>query len=328
MKGLDFLEWTKASIKTTSLGTEIITALLVDMGISGVEIQDNASMKEFFSIEKTNWDYIDEALLSPLLDSDNDTASVVFYLGTDIESQSLLSRINENLDSLALNGADLGELSLSLETVNDQDWLHEWKRFFHPIRIGRVLIVPEWDSSSYDNEIVFTIDPGSAFGTGQHATTMLCIEALQAHLQEGDTILDIGCGSGILSIISLLLGAKHVAACDIDPAATEITRKNAGLNPVNQSQLEILTGDIFTNPDLQDKLNRYQYDIVVANIVADVIICLAPIVKCMLKPGGTFVASGIICERLSDVTEAFCANNLKINDIKTSEGWCCVIANG
>ena len=319
IKGLDFLEWIKATIKTTTQGIEIATELLADLGIYGVEINDPTEVEAFFKKTSPQWDYVDSALLSP--HSDGGEVSVIFYTGTDHESQALLAHVNK-----ALTQIQSFVFTLHLETVNDQDWLHEWKKHFHPIKIGRVIIAPVWEMGEYKDDIVFTIDPGSAFGTGQHATTRLCTEALQEHIKTNDSILDIGCGSGILSVIGLLLGAKHVTACDIDPAAVEITKKNAKLNPIDLSKLEVYVGDILTSSKLQEIINSKSYDIIVANIVADVIIKLSPVIRRLLKPGGVFIASGIIDERLDDVLSAL--STLNSPDIKSSEGWCCVVANG
>jgi len=316
------MKWIKSTIKTSTADAEVVAAMLMGMGIYGVEIKDPSELNAFFASTSSHWDYIDESLLSQhSCAPQNSEASIIFYLGTDDESRNLLSQIQESLNSTQFAG-----LAIVTEVVDDQSWLHEWKKHFHPIQIGRVLIVPEWDNASHDSDIVFTIDPGSAFGTGQHATTMLCVEALQKHIALDSTVLDIGCGSGILSIISLLLGAQKVVACDIDPSAVEVTKKNAALNPINQGHLEVHAGDILSCPDLQNKIKNRSYNIVVANIVADVIIKLAPVIPNLIDPSGTFVASGIITERLEDVKSALSANNLTINEVKEMDGWCCVVA--
>jgi len=322
-KGFDNVQWIKTTIKTTSPGTEIITALLINMGIYGVEIDDPQAMEDFFANTPPKWDYIDEGLLKP---QENPEASVIFYLGTDSESTALLAQVRSQLKTIQ---EPIGSLALTTETVDDQDWLHKWKKYFHPIKIGRVMIVPEWETATNESEIVFTIDPGSAFGTGQHATTSLCIETLQGHIKPADDILDIGCGSGILSVICLLLGAKTATACDIDPSAVEVTKKNAALNPIDLSTLTVYTGDILTNPGLQEQIKR-PYNIIVANIVADVIINVVSLIKelGLLAPGGTFIASGIISQRLDEVLAALVSNNFNILQTKESEGWCCVVANG
>jgi len=321
------LEWLKNTIITSASEVEIITALLMDMGIFGVEIHNHSEMEAFFSSESLGWDYVDDSLLHPQhAAANNAEASIIFYLGTDTESKELLARIRARLHDLP--NPTTGP-TLTTESVNDQDWLHEWKKHFHPFKIGNVHIVPEWEPANQNiGDIVFTIDPGSAFGTGQHATTMLCIEALQKWLAPGSHVLDIGCGSGILSIISLLLGAKHAVACDIDPAASEITRRNASLNPICPTQLEVRTGDILTDKSLLKAINQKKYDVILANIVADVIIKLAPLIRSLLAPEGIFIASGIIDERLDDVLLALKASSLSISATENSEGWCLVVAHG
>ena len=328
-KGLDHLDWTKVTITTTTPGADILSALLTDLGISGVEIIDAKERAAFLANNSSNWDYIDESLVTPG-SHDGEEASVVFYISTGPESHGLLPQIKQLLSTLKSNGSHehLGSLSISQETVNDQDWLHEWKKYFRPFTIGRILIVPEWEAGLHSGDIIFTIDPGSAFGTGQHATTMLCIEAIEQHVKPGDTILDIGCGSGILSIISLLLGAKHVTACDIDPSAVEVTQKNAKLNPIDISSLDVHTGDIITSTELQSKILKNHYNVVIANIVADVLIKLAPALKEYLCHGGIFIGSGIIDERLDEVISALSLNNLRIIESKALDGWYCVVAHG
>lgn len=357
------MKWTKVKIHTTSQCTEEISAILIDLGIYGVEIVDPQERAAFLSQLSPNWDYVDETLLlasDSLQTSPPPEAIVVFYLGTDSNSLALLSQVREkirhfscqsNVISNCINSSNIhpmGSLTITTEIVDDQDWLHEWKKHFHPIQIGKVLVVPEWDTTNHSSEVIFKIDPGSAFGTGQHTTTMLCIEALQQQLNTGDNVLDIGCGSGILSIISLLLGANNVVACDIDPAAASITKKNAALNMVNQSALQVYVGDILTNSTLQSTVlpenlltssknnslditsnedTHNKYDIVIANIVADVIIGLVPLIRNYLKPGGLFIASGIITERLNDVEKALLFAGLNIKEAKTSDGWCCVVAS-
>jgi len=315
------LYWTKTTIATARENTELITAMLLNLGIHGVEIHDPQEMETFLTSATSTWDYIDEALLPTCT---NEGTSIIFYTGTDKGSQDLLSQLKSDLDGIS---SELGSHTIVSETVNDESWLHEWKKHFHPIKIGQVQIVPEWDTAPPQDGTVFTIDPGSAFGTGQHATTALCIEALQKWLKPHDTILDIGCGSGILSIIGLLLGAKKAVACDIDSAAIEVARRNAALNPIDSSSLDLHIGDILTNTNLHNKINNQKYNIIAANIVADVIIKLAPLIRNLLSPEGNFMASGIITERLDDVLHALTSNALTIHEVKTREGWCCVIAH-
>jgi len=312
------LDWQKATITTASENIDYITTLLTDMGVQGVEIVDAKEMADYFAQTSQSWDYIDDALLPDKDSAHDSTAKVIFYLGTNGDSNAFLNKIKSALAP---------EHQLTVETVNDQTWLHEWKKYFHPIRIGRVLVVPEWEADKpHDSEIVFIIDPGSAFGTGQHATTILCIKALHRLVSSKSKVLDIGSGSGILSIISRQLGAPQVVGCDIDPAAVEVALKNAQLNNVTDG-LHMYSGNILSDAALLNKIDS-GYDIVIANIVADVIIAIAPMLKGLLNPGGQFIASGIIDQRLQDVLDALAANNLKHVNTESHEGWCCVVANG
>lgn len=306
------MQWIKASIKTTSDNIELVTGILMTCGINSVEIIDAQERAQYFASHTRNWDYADESLLI----ADTDYAYVVFYVTEDVAGKQLLETVRERIDTLPLN----------IESTNDETWLNEWKKHFKPIRIGRIIIVPEWeDFTPQDNDIVFTIDPGSAFGTGQHQTTQLCISALQKQVIPGDRILDIGCGSGILSIISLLLKASFVCAIDIDPAgAIAATKNNAKLNPININSLEVLSGDILSDETVRKNVGT-GYDVVVANIVADVIIPLAPLANNLAKAGGLFIASGIIGERLDEVKAAFTNNKIEIIAHEELEDWNCVV---
>ena len=315
------MEWTKTTITAPCKDIEVVSALLIDLGIYGTEILDPRERSALLSGDSGNWDYIDESLVQSL-SCDKDNASIIFYLGIDSDSQNLLEQVKVQLAKQS------SKSFLETEIVNDQTWLHEWKKYYHPFRIGRVLIVPEWEKNFEcdTTDVVFTIDPGSAFGTGQHITTALCIETVQKRLCHRDTVLDIGCGSGILSIISLLLGAKSVVGVDIDPVAVDVTRKNAALNPVDINSLNVYTGNILTNNDLQAIIKQNDYDIVIANIVADIVIELVPLVITLLKPQGLFIASGIISERLDDVIHSLSAGGLNVLETKTNDGWCCLVA--
>ena len=360
------MEWTRASILTTSLGVEVVTGMLMTNGIIGTEVIDPLDRVKHFEGVARTWDYVDESLLS----AKDDSTYVIFYVPRNDDGDAVLAAIRTGLRSIQegrgvpsvegghldarLDGVDfLGELSLQVELADDENWLHEWKKHFRPLKIGNVVIVPEWivyepgsasasavgdgmDSVSSQrgdlyaagyasrDEVVFRIDPGSAFGTGQHQTTQLCIAALQQWVFAGARVFDIGCGSGILSVIGLLLGASDVVAVDVDPAgAIAATRKNAALNPINQDNLTILAGDILTDEKLCETILQVggKFDIVVANIVADVVGAIAPDVSKFLKAGGIFIASGIIAERLDDVRAAFESGGLSIVGSQTFEGW-------
>ena len=317
------MDWIKTSIETTSPGIEMVTGLLMSCGINGVEIIDSQERARYFADSTRTWDYADEALMT----ADSDCAYVIFYVTSDAAGKQLLADIQHSLQRVAVDQSqDVGTLAMRQESANDETWLHEWKKHFKPIRIGRIVIVPEWvDYSPEAEDVIFTIDPGTAFGTGQHQTTQLCISALQKWVGPKDSVLDIGCGSGILSIISLLLGASSVCAIDIDPAgAIAATKKNAELNPIDLNLLKVLSGDVLTDTDVRENVGT-GYDVVVANIVADVIIPLALLVEGFSKADGLFIASGIISERLEEVLGAFAVANITVLEQEELEGWHCIV---
>ena len=327
------MEWIKADVQTTPLGAEIVTGILLGHGIFGVEIINSAERVRHLKESAQFWDYADEKLFDV-----GDGVYVVFYVTKDASGERLLEDVKISILQLredsSFSKEGIGSLEVKIRAANDEAWLHEWKKHFKPLRVGKVLIVPEWEKegawgrSPHCDDIIFTIDPGSAFGTGQHQTTQMCISALQKFVKPGGTILDIGCGSGILSVISLLLGAGEVFACDIDPAgAIAATKKNAALNSIDINRLQIHAGDALSDNALRQKICAKKYDVAVANIVADVVIELIPLVEKLLAPGGIFIASGIIDERLPEVLSCLDKNNFfasRTVQVQKKEGWCCV----
>ena len=210
---------------------------------------------------------------------------------------------------------------MTMENVADEDWENNWKQFYHPTEIGkRLLIVPEWEKVPETDRTILRMNPGLTFGTGSHATTQLCLTALERHVRSGDRVLDLGCGSGILSIAALLLGAAEAFACDIDEKCPHVAYENAALNGLDASRYTVLTGDILTDSKLQKKIGG-GYHLVVANIVADVILALAPFVDTMLAPDGLFLCSGIIDERAEEVAESLRANGWEILETRQESGW-------
>jgi len=313
------MEWKKVRIHVTSTHIDALAAWLQDFGIAGVEIIDPQEYAVFLAQDKTAWDYVDDALVNI---PTGDAACVVCYLPADTQGAQTLLQIKEALPHLPYAAR------LEVESVDDTDWLEEWKKHFAPIRAGCVTIVPAWDESLHSQEpkteITFVLDPGSAFGTGQHATTYLCVEALQDYVRPGHVLLDAGCGSGILSVIGLQLGAEFVTACDIDPSAISSTHKNAALNGIDAGCMQVLHGNIITDKSMRDVVAAKQYDVIVANIVADVVIALLPLVPTLLKPGGIFIASGIIDGRAGDV-QASLPPDLSLVSNQVREGWHCLV---
>jgi ribosomal protein L11 methyltransferase len=300
--------------------------VLIANNISGAQVIDNSDLRQLLDENPLTWDYIDESLL----ESQHDYIAVEFYVPPDEGGQDKLLQISDCLKNLSLDDShNYGDLSLTVETVNDESWLHEWKKYFKPIRVGkRIVIIPAWENyTPCAGDVIFTVDPGSVFGTGQHQSTQLCAEALEDYIKLGHTLLDIGCGSGILSIIGLLLGVETATACDFDPSAWLAVRENLRLNPsVDTSRLQMFTGDFFTAPNIQINALKEPFDVITANIVADPIIKLASMVRQLLKPNGVFIASGIIHERLADVLDAFRLNNLTLLRVRERDGWFCTVA--
>jgi len=324
------MEWTKVFIQTTTIGTEVVMGVLLSSGVLGVEIVDPRERVNYLEGITRIWDYVDESLLD--LGNHQEQAHVIFYVTKNEEGIALVKEIREKLElvrnDFGNDSSTLGSLSIKTELTDDENWLHEWKKHFKPIEIDKVVIVPEWEEYEYtDDKVIFKIDPGTAFGTGQHQTTQLCVRALQHYIKHNDIVLDIGCGSGILSCISILLGAKSANACDIDPAgAISATIRNALLNDIKiNEKLIVSAGDILSDELLQFTIKQQKYEIVVANIVADVIIELLPQIPEILAPNGYFISSGIIDERLNDVIRAYKDNGLRVVGNSLLEGWCCVV---
>jgi len=312
------MEWIEVKIATTSEAVEIVTGLLMAFNIPNVRIVDDEAVGRFLLDHPLNWDYKDDETVY------GEGAEIIFYLQNDEVERALLAEVSEALYRLPaeISEIDFGDLLVKDGPVNDDDWLHEWKKTYKTFKIGAGVVVrPYWeDYAAAEGETVFAIDPGAVFGTGLHGTTQLCVLALEEMGLAGETVLDIGCGSGILSVIALLLGAGSAVACDIDPGAARCAMENAQLNGVD-SRYEAFTGNIFEGVDFLPSSPGKKYDVVVANIVADVIIGLAPLVGEYLADGGTFVSSGIIDERAEEVKNALLSNGFVIKKTREQDGW-------
>ena len=312
------------SILTTQEGIEPLCARLREMGHEQVEIVDDmASIRAYLQTNTAYWDYIDEEELA----KNGGQTCVRFYVSNDDEGKSQMQRIRREMEALADEdfGLDLGSLAVVDETIREEDWANNWRQFYKPIEIGQKLtVVPAWETVPDNGRISLILEPGLVFGTGEHQTTQLCLAALEKQVQNGDHVLDVGSGSGILSITALLLGAEHVVAVDVDANAKNITHENAALNQIDESQYEVLIGDAIRSEVLQEEIGRKQYDIVVANIVADVIIALLPYAKKWIKPDGVLIGSGIIDERIDDVKTAMTENGFLPMSIDEKEGWACI----
>jgi len=320
------MEWIEAKITTTSEGVEAICGVLMQCGITGIQIEDTRDMKAFLMNNKEQWDYIDEQILN----SEDGETIVKFYVSSDLYGHECIANVKLNLERLSelKEIYNLGELQLHLENVDDENWLNEWKKYYKPFEIGEKIVVkPTWEDYENDQgKIVFNINPGHVFGTGLHQTTKLCVIALEKALHKDQHVLDLGCGSGILSIISLLLGAEFAYAVDIDHNAVNIAYENSHLNGIQKDRYKVVSGNILENEDLRAEILKNRNDIVLANIVADVIMNILPFVSECISENGTFVSSGIISERLDEVKHSLQENGFEIKEIMNLDDWYCVVS--
>ena len=316
------MDWIKATITTTSEGIDPVSGRLLELGISGIEIADKNDFTEFLENNRKYWDYVDEEL-ERLKDADT---TITFYLSCGAAGIEQLNAVKASMKALAAMDTDkvYGSLEIKSENVADEDWSEIWKQYFHPISVGKkILIQPAWEKADApQDKCVFTVNPGMSFGTGSHPSTRFCLEEIEKYIKDGDSVLDLGCGSGILSITALLLGAKSAVAVDIDSNATDVAYDNLALNHLSKDLYTTYTGDITSDADLRGKLGRH--DIVIANIVADVIIALAPYVRSFMKDDAVFICSGIILERLDEVKSSLTENCLKIKEIKNDDDWAAI----
>ena len=312
------MEWLELKIDTSPSGLDAVTELLEQQGITGVIIDDEADFKDFLEHNKQYWDYVDEELLREKAG----VSRVTFYLERNEAALHTIAQVRIAMSELKKAHPDYAPLRLTIDNVADADWENNWKKFYKPMEIGdRLLVVPQWEQAKRDHgRVKLVLNPGLTFGTGSHATTRLCLTALEEAVHGGETVLDLGCGSGILSIAALVLGAKDAFACDIDEKCVDVAYENAALNGIGKDRYTVLVGDVLSNGALRETLGG-GYDVVVANIVADVIIGLAPMVRQFLKPGGLFLCSGIIDDRAEEVLAKLRAAGWMVLEQNDSEGW-------
>ena len=311
------MEWLELKIDTSPSGLDAVTELLEQQGVTGVMIDDEADFKEFLEHNRQYWDYVDEALLQ----EKTGVSRVTFYLERNEAALDVIARVRMAMSDLKKARPECGPLLLTIDNVADADWENNWKKFYKPMEIGeRLLVVPQWEEARDDGRVKLVLNPGLTFGTGSHATTRLCLQALDKYIRGGEKILDLGCGSGILSIAALVLGAKEAFACDIDEKCVDVAYENAALNGVGKDRYTVRWGDVLTDKALQAEFGG-GYDMVVANIVADVIMGLSDKVRPFLKEGGLFLCSGIIDDRAEEVFAKLRTDGWTVIEQHDSEGW-------
>ncbi len=325
------MKWVKFRIKTITDAEDIIISTLYDIGLEGAQIEDKIPLTP---LEKEQM-FVD---ILPDGPADDGIAYLSFFVekkgdgsleiqGEPTDTETVLANIKKELDELK-EFCEIGEGSVTVDETEDIDWINNWKQYFHQFYIDDILVIPSWeDIKPEDNaKMVLHIDPGTAFGTGMHETTQLCIRQLKKYITPETELLDVGTGSGILAILSLMFGAKHAVGTDLDLCAVDAVAQNCEANGIVPEQFEMLIGNIITDKAVQDKVGYECYDIVVANILADVLVPLTPVILNQLKPGGIYITSGIINDKEKTVTDAVKAAGLKVLEVTYQGEWVSVTA--
>lgn len=314
------MNWIETQIITASAGVDALCAMLTDLGIKGFSIADPADFQEFLQNKEGKWDYIDQDLLGM---AQGDT-TVTVYLPDNAQGAEQLVALRAMLAQIhARDDAQLfGTLELTLKNVREEDWANNWKQYFKPFTVGeRLLIKPSWETCENPwNRAVLEIDPASSFGTGQHHTTRLCLELLEQLMHPGDRVLDLGCGSGILSIGALLLGASGATAVDIEENAAATATENARKNHIDPTLYRVFCGNVLEEETLCREIGD-GYDLICANIVADVLIAMKQLFRQFLRPEGTLIVSGIIMERRDEVLDQLKKAGFALLEVREKEGW-------
>lgn len=308
------MNWTEVKIYTTTAGIDPLTGSMLDLGLQGFMIEDAQDFDEFLHDTTPHWDYVDQAVMEKMKDCET---CVTIYVADNPQGMEELMQVRQILARLKAQDPDgkYGRLELEMKDVDEEDWSNAWKKYYHPVQVGEHLVVcPSWEA--YDrqpDDVVLTLNPGMAFGTGTHDTTRLCMELLEKYITPQDTVLDVGCGSGILAITAALLGANKIIGCDIDEVAVKVAGENAALNGM-QDRIAFHQGDLTSQVE-------GSFQIICANIVADVIIRLSEDAGRYLAKDGIFITSGIIDTREQDVLNALEQNGFQVIERRTSGGW-------
>ncbi len=316
------MKWLALHIDTSPAGLEPVGTMLSSLGIDGLVIEDEADFRRFLEQNRQYWDYVDEALDKAMTGK----CRVTFYVEESENGFAQVAAVRIALADLKKkHPEEYAPLLMTMDGIEDADWENNWKAFYKPLEIGgRLMVIPDWEEADSRGRVALRLNPGLAFGTGSHATTRLCLTELEKYVRRGMKMLDLGCGSGILSIAALLLGAESAMACDVDEKAVDIAYENAALNGVDRSRYTVLAGDVLGDSGFQKELGS-GYDVVAANIVADVIIALAPNVHHLIKKEGVFICSGIIDTRAEEVRSALEDSGLLVLEANALEGWYCFV---
>lgn len=325
------MKWVKFQIKTITDAEDIIISTLYDIGFEGAQIEDKIPLT---TLEKEQM-FVD---ILPETEEDDGVAYLSFFVeqkedgslevqGETMDVATILANVEAELEDLR-TFMEIGEGTITVDETEDIDWINNWKEYFHQFYIDDILVIPSWEDvkPEDDEKMVLHIDPGTAFGTGMHETTQLCIRQLRKYITPETELLDVGTGSGILAILSLMFGAKHAVGTDLDICAIDAVADNCANNGIAPEQFEMMIGNIITDKEIQDRVGYECYDIVVANILADVLVPLTPVIVNQLKPGGIYITSGIIDDKEQTVVEAVKAAGLEVVEVTYQGEWVSVTA--
>lgn len=314
------MKWNKFRLKTKTEAEDIVSSMLADLGVEGVEIEDKIPLT---AADKEQM-FVD---ILPETEADDGVAYLSFYLDDDADIEGILANVKQELEEMK-EFIDLGECSIEESQTEDVDWINNWKKYFHQFYVDDILIIPSWEKVKPEDEdkMIVHIDPGTAFGTGMHETTQLCIRQIRKYVTKDTRILDVGCGSGILGMLALKFGANYSVGTDLDPCAIDATYENMEENGISKDQYEVMIGNIIDDKSVQDTVGYEKYDIVVANILADVLVPLTPVIVNHLKKGGIYITSGIIDDKEETVVEAVKKAGLEVLEVTYQGEWVSVTA--
>ncbi|MDD3278235.1 MAG: 50S ribosomal protein L11 methyltransferase [Lachnospiraceae bacterium] len=314
------MKWIKYTLKTISDAEDVISSTLADLGIQGVEIEDKQPLTENDKKQM----FVD---ILPDMPEDDGVAYLNFYLEPDEDQDTILANVKRELEELRVF-MDIGEGTILRSETEDKDWINNWKKYFHQFYVDDILIIPSWEEVKPEDQdkMIIHIDPGTAFGTGMHETTQLCIRQLKKYVTPDTELLDVGTGSGILSIIALKLRAKHALGTDLDPCAVPAVAENKEVNDIPEAAFDMLIGNIIDDKAVQDQAGYEKYDIVIANILADVLVPLTPVIVNQMKSGAYYITSGILDVKETEVKAAVEAAGLTVTEITHQGEWVSITA--
>ena len=314
------MKWNQFRLKTTTEAEDIVSSMLADLGIEGVQIEDKIPLTQSDKEQM----FVD---ILPDMPEDDGCAYLTFYMDEEVDKHEMLLKVRQELEEMR-SYLNVGDCTIEESQTEDVDWVNNWKQYFHQFYIDDILVIPSWENveAKDSDKMVIHIDPGTAFGTGMHETTQLCIRQLKKYVTEDTEILDVGCGSGILGMLALKFGAKHSVGTDLDPCAIDATYENMDNNGISRDQYEVMIGNIIDDKEVQDKVGYEKYDIVAANILADVLVPLTPVIIHQLKKGGIYITSGIIEDKEEVVVEAVKKAGLEVLEVNHQGEWVSVTA--